>query len=92
MMKRVLIGNIVSDKMKNTVVVQTERIIAHPKYKKRYKKHKKYHAEVKSGEYSVGDKVQIQECSPLSKTKKWEVVRKLNVAKEELNPDQESEL
>ncbi len=77
MSKRTLIGKIISKKMQKTVVVETERIKEHPKYKRRYKRHKKYKAHVKEGEYNIGDKVLIQECRPISKDKKWQVVKKL---------------
>jgi len=78
MSKKQLQGIILSDKMPKTVVVEVERIKEHPKYKRRYKVHKKYkaHAE-KSGEYKIGDRVIIEECKPLSKEKKWRVIKKI---------------
>ena len=77
MPKKQLIGFIVSTKMPQTAVVKVEKIKEHPKYKKRYKIHKKYQAHVKDGDYAVGDKVVIEECIPVSKHKKWQVVKKL---------------
>ncbi|MBZ9571854.1 30S ribosomal protein S17 [Patescibacteria group bacterium] len=77
MPKRQLIGTVVSDKMQKTVVVKIERIKEHPKYKRRYKIHKKYKAHDEKGEYKVGDKVIIEECRPLSKEKKWMVIKKI---------------
>jgi len=77
MLKRNLIGRVVSDKMKKTVVVEIERIKIHPKYKRRYKVHKKYKAHDEKGEYHFGDKVVIEECRPLSKDKHWQVIKKL---------------
>ncbi len=77
MSKKTLTGKIVSNKMQKTVVVEVERIKKHPKYKRRYKRHKKYKAHVKDGEYKVGDKVIIQECRPISKDKRWRVIKKL---------------
>lgn len=76
MPKRKLQGTIVSTKMKKTVVVKTERIKEHPRYKKRYKVHKKYKAHDESGECKVGDKVIIEECRPMSKEKRWKVIKK----------------
>jgi len=76
-MKKKLIGQIVSKKMLKTVVVEVRRIKAHPKYKRRYKAHKRYKAKVENGEYTLGDKVMIEECRPISKDKKWRVVKKL---------------
>ncbi len=77
MPKRELKGLIVSDKMQKTVVVEVERIKEHPKYKRRYKVHKKYKAHVEDGEYKTGDKVVIRETRPMSKDKRWEVVSKI---------------
>lgn len=78
MPKKELIGKIVSDKMQKTVVVEVERIKEHPKYKRRYKVHKKYKAHTETGEFKMGDKVLIRETKPVSKDKKWEVVSKLS--------------
>lgn len=76
MPKRQLTGTIISNKMQKTVVVRVERIKEHPKYKRRYKTHKKYKAHNESEEYKVGDKVIIEECRPLSKEKRWRVIKK----------------
>ena len=62
--------------MQKTVVIKVERIKEHPKYKRRYKIHKKYKAHDEKGEYSVGDRVVIEECKPISKDKKWKVIKK----------------
>jgi small subunit ribosomal protein S17 len=77
MVKRQLQGIVVSDKMDKTVVVKVERIKEHKKYKKRYRVHKKYKAHDEKNEYKVGDKVIIEETRPLSKEKRWRVIRKL---------------
>lgn len=77
MPKKQLKGIIVSDKMDKTVVVRVERIKEHPKYKKRYKVHKKYKAHDEKGEFKVDDKVLIEECSPISKDKRWRVIKKI---------------
>jgi len=74
MPKKRLKGTIVSNKMQKTVVVKVERVKEHPKYKRRYKVHKKYKAHCDKGEYKVGDRVTIEECRPISKDKKWRVV------------------
>lgn len=75
--KRKLVGSVVSNKMTKTVVVEISNIKVHPKYHKRYTVVKKYPAHVESGEYAIGDKVEIQECPPISKSKSWIVVRKI---------------
>lgn len=77
MPKRQLIGTIISNKMQKTIVLSVERIKEHPKYKRRYKVHKKYKAHTETGEYQVGDKVVIEECKPISKEKKWKVIKKI---------------
>ncbi len=77
MPKHKLKGVIVSDKMQKTAVVRVERIKQHPKYKKRYKVYKKYKAHNEKQEYKKGDKVIIEECRPLSKDKKWKIVKQI---------------
>ena len=77
MSKKRLQGAVVSDKMRKTVVVKVERIKIHPKYKKRFKVHKKYKAHDEKGEYHMGDKVVIEESRPISKDKRWRVIKKV---------------
>ena len=74
MPKRIMQGVVVSDKMDKTVVVNVERKFPHPLYKKYIKRSKRYHAHDENNTHKVGDTVSIQECRPLSKNKKWEVV------------------
>ncbi len=76
MPKRKITGIIISDRMQKTVVVEVERIKEHPKYRRRYKVHKKYKAHDEKGEFKTGDKVVIEECRPISKDKRWKVVSK----------------
>ncbi len=77
MPKKQLTGTIVSNKMQKTLVVEVEKIKQHPRYKKRYKVHKKYKAHYNEGEFNVGDKVIIEESRPISKDKRWRVIKKL---------------
>lgn len=74
MPKRILQGVVVSDKMDKSVVVQVERRVMHPVYKKYIKRSKKYTAHDEGNLCKVGDVVQIIESRPLSKTKSWIVV------------------
>ena len=74
MPKRIMQGVVVSDRMDKTVVVNVERKFPHPLYKKYIKRSKRYHAHDENNTHKVGDTVSIQECRPLSKTKRWEVV------------------
>mgnify|MGYP001581851068 CR=1 FL=1 len=76
MAKRQLIGEVVSDKMQKTAVVRVERIKVYPKYQARFRFSKKYKAHDEKKEYKVGDRVVIEECRPLSKDKRWRVVKK----------------
>ncbi|MCD6462998.1 MAG: 30S ribosomal protein S17 [Thermotogae bacterium] len=75
MPKKRLTGVVVSDKMDKTVVVMVERIVKHPRYGKYIKRRKKYHAHDEKNECKTGDVVEIIESRPLSKTKRWRVVR-----------------
>ena len=74
MSRRVLQGVVVGDKADKTVVVQVDRRIQHPLYKKFIRRSKKYMAHDGKNSSKVGDRVQIRECRPLSKSKHWEVV------------------
>jgi len=74
--KRILKGEVISDKMDKTVVVKVSRLKVHPKYKKRYKVTKRFKAHDEKNECHIGDKVMIEETRPLSKGKKWRVKHK----------------
>ena len=71
---RVIQGFVVSDRADKTVVVEVERRVKHPQYKKYVRRRKKFHAHDEGNEYKVGDKVRIRECKPVSKMKTWEVI------------------
>jgi small subunit ribosomal protein S17 len=77
MPKRILQGVVVSDKMDKTVTVQVERRFKHTLYKKFIRRSKKYAAHDETNAVKVGDVVKIQECRPMSKRKKWEVVTEM---------------
>lgn len=68
-------GVVVGDKMNKTVVVSVSRFIKHPKYGKFYKVSKKYKAHDEENAYKVGDQVSIMETRPISKDKKFKVVK-----------------
>ena len=74
MPKRILSGKVVSDKADKTVTVLVARRIMHPMYKKFVTKSKKIKAHDKDNKFKVGDKVEIMEAVPFSKTKKFEVI------------------
>ena len=70
-------GTIVSDKMMKTVVVKVDIQKRHPKYKKIYTISKKFKAHDENNEYHTGDKVVIESIRPMSKEKKFKVLRKV---------------
>ncbi|WP_172296324.1 30S ribosomal protein S17 [Pseudoruegeria sp. HB172150] len=74
MPKRILQGTVTSDKNDQTVTVIVERRFKHPLLHKTVRKSKKYRAHDPQNTFKVGDTVRIQECPPVSKTKRWEVV------------------
>ena len=74
MPKRVLTGRVVSDKMDKTVTVLVERRVMHPLYKKFIRRSKKYAAHDEANLCKEGDLVQIEECPPISKQKRWQVL------------------
>ncbi len=75
--KQNITGIVVSDKMDKTVVVQTTVRKRHPKYHKAYSVSKKYKAHDEQNEYKVGDKVVIESTRPISKDKKFKVLKKV---------------
>jgi small subunit ribosomal protein S17 len=71
MPRRILSGVVTSKSGNKSIVVQVDRRVRHPLYKKFMKKSKKYHAHDEENQFGVGDKVRIQECAPISKQKTW---------------------
>ncbi|MBI2944702.1 MAG: 30S ribosomal protein S17 [Candidatus Wallbacteria bacterium] len=70
-----LTGSVVSTAMDKTAVVEVERLKKHPLYKKTMKRHKKYLAHDEQNSCSVGDVVEIVPSRPLSRRKRWAVLR-----------------
>ena len=81
MPKRILIGTVVSDKTDKTVTVLVERKVKHPLYGKIIRRSKKYHAHDETNEYKPGDTVRIEETRPISKTKTWRVLDRVQASK-----------
>ncbi|PIT90802.1 MAG: 30S ribosomal protein S17 [Candidatus Komeilibacteria bacterium CG10_big_fil_rev_8_21_14_0_10_41_13] len=71
-------GTVVSDKMDKTVVVQVVRNLVHKKYQRKYMVTDRYKCHDEKNQYKVGDQVVFVECRPLSKDKRWRIVKKLN--------------
>lgn len=78
--KRVLVGRVLSDKCDKTIVVAVDRVVKHPLYKKYIRRRKKYMAHDAENQCNVGDKVQIIESRPLSRHKRWQLVKVLEKA------------
>ena len=73
--KRILEGTVVSDKMKDTIVVKVDRYVKLPKYQKYVTLSKKYKAHDAGNTKKIGDKVSIIETAPISKDKKFTLVK-----------------
>ena len=72
---RTLIGQVVSDKRAKTITVLVERRVKHELYGKIVARSSKYHAHDETGQYQLGDVIEITESRPISKTKSWVVTR-----------------
>ena len=80
--KREVVGEVVSTKMDKTIVVKVKRRFPHPQFRKTVTSFKKYYAHDDTNDAGIGDTVRISESRPLSKTKRWALVKV-----EERNPD-----
>ena len=74
MPKRILQGTVTGDQNNQTITVSVERRFKHPLLQKTVRKSKKYRAHDAQNQFKVGDTVRIEECAPISKTKRWTVV------------------
>jgi small subunit ribosomal protein S17 len=72
---RVLRGTVVASKMQDTITVAVERYVKHPKYKKYQRRTKKYLVQDTGNTASVGSKVEIKEVAPISKRKRFTLVK-----------------
>ncbi len=73
--KRTLVGRVTSAKMQKTVVVEVTRSVRHPVYGKYVRKRARYKAHDEAGTYREGDVVEIREHRPISRDKRWTVIR-----------------
>jgi len=73
--KSTVMGTVVSDKMNKSITVLIERRVKHPVYGKYMTRSSKLHVHDENNESRAGDKVEIVECRPMSKTKAWNLVR-----------------
>lgn len=72
--RKIRTGKVISNKMHKSIVVAIERKVAHPLYKKYFKRTTKFYAHDEKNEAGVGDTVRIMETRPLSKLKRWRLV------------------
>ena len=80
-LRKTRVGMVVSNKMDKTIVVAIEDNVKHPIYGKIIKRTLKVHAHDENNECSIGDKVEVMETRPLSKTKRWRLVEIIEKAK-----------
>ncbi|MDA7498268.1 30S ribosomal protein S17 [Akkermansiaceae bacterium] len=76
--KKTRVGIVKSTGMEKTIVVEYTNRVPHPKFKKIIKQSKKFYAHDEAGEAAVGDKVRIEETTPISKLKRWKLVKVLS--------------
>ena len=79
--RKTRIGRVVSDKMEKTIVVAIQDNVKHKVYNKIIKRTTKIHAHDEKNECNIGDKVEVMETRPLSKTKRWRLVQIIEKAK-----------
>lgn len=79
--KRIFTGRVKSNKADKTIIVAVERQIAHPLYKKYYKRTNSFMAHDANNDCNIGDTVKIRECRPMSARKRWELVEVVERAK-----------
>lgn len=79
--RKIRSGKVVSNKMQKTIVVAIEELVQHKLYKKSVKRTVKFKAHDENNEANIGDKVQIMETRPLSKQKRWRLVKIIEKAK-----------
>jgi small subunit ribosomal protein S17 len=75
MPRRILVGVVTSDKAAKTRRVEIERLVRHPRYSKIIRKKTVCHVHDEDNASKMGDKVEIEECRPLSKMKRWNLIR-----------------
>jgi len=80
-LRKTRVGRVVSDKMEKTIVVLVEDFVRHPLYGKAVKRTKKFKAHDEMNECGIGDRVRIMETKPLSKDKRWRLVKIVEKAK-----------
>lgn len=70
-LRRSRVGKVVADSTEKTIKVEIEGMVQHPRYKKYIKRHTRFLVHDPEEKCKVGDTVRVEECRPISKTKKW---------------------
>ena len=78
--RKTRIGIVVSNKMQKTITVQLDRTMKHPLYTRVIKSRSKLYAHDENNEAGIGDKVEVMETRPLSKLKRWRLIKVLEKA------------
>jgi small subunit ribosomal protein S17 len=78
---KIRVGRVVSDKMQKTIIIEIQRSIQHPLYKKYIQRSKKLYVHDEKGQAHIGDLVKVVESRPLSKTKRWRLLEIVERAK-----------
>ncbi len=71
--RKTRVGVVVTDKMDKTRVVAVDRMVLHPVFKKYFRRTTRFHVHDEKNEARVGDQVEIMECRPVSRTKRWKL-------------------
>ncbi len=80
--RKELVGEVISDKMDKTIVVEVSRRVRHPRYQKIVTRYKKFYAHDEKSEAGLGDTVRIVESRPVSKLKRWALVQVVTKARQ----------
>jgi small subunit ribosomal protein S17 len=79
--RKVRIGKVVSNRMQKTIVVAVKRSLSHPVYQKTIKRTSKLYAHDEKNECQIGDLVEVMETRPLSRLKRWRLLKVVEKAK-----------
>jgi len=79
--RKVRVGRVVSNRMQKTIVVAVKRSLKHPVYQKTIKRTSKLYAHDEKNECQIGDLVEVMETRPLSRLKRWRLLKVVEKAK-----------
>lgn len=77
-LRRTQVGRVTSDKMQETIVVEVDRLVRHPRYDKYVRRSTKLYAHNANNEAKIGDTVEVMSIRPLSRLKRWRLLRIIN--------------